>query len=47
MIIQGRKEQNQVVIKHKTTIYTAARYFAMKFGRKIVRAKTGNEMRGL
>ena len=34
MIIQERKEQNQAVIKHKTNIYTAARYFAMKIGRK-------------
>jgi len=30
MIIQGRKEQNQVVIKRKTKIYTAVRCFAMK-----------------
>ena len=43
MIIQGRKEQNQVVIKHKTKIYTAVRYFAMEIGLK----KKGNEMTGL
>ena len=30
MTIQGLKEQKQVVIKHKTTIYTEACYFAMK-----------------
>ena len=34
MIVQGRKEQKQVVIKHKTKIYTAVRYFAIKIGRK-------------
>ena len=37
MIIQGRKEQKQVDIEHKTkiyTIYTAVRYFAMKIERK-------------
>ena len=34
MIIRGRKEQKQVVIKHKTKIYTALRYFAMKIERK-------------
>ena len=34
MIMQGRKEQEQVVIKHKTKIYNAVRYFAMKVGRK-------------
>ena len=33
MIIQGWKEQKQVVIKHKTKIYIAVRYFAMKIGR--------------
>ena len=32
MIIQGRKEQKQVVIKQKTKIYTAVRYFAWKLG---------------
>ena len=30
MIVQGRKEQKQVVIEHRTKIYTAVRYFAMK-----------------
>ena len=34
MIMEGREEQKQVVIMHKTKIYTAARYFAMKIGRK-------------
>ena len=34
MIIQRQKEQKQVVIEHETEIYTAARYFAMKIGRK-------------
>ena len=34
MIIQGWKEQDQVVIKHKTKIYTAVRYFAMKIHHK-------------
>ena len=34
MIIQRRKEQKHVVIEHKTEIYTAVRYFAMKIGRK-------------
>ena len=34
MIIQGRKEQKQVVIDHKTKIFTAVLCFAMKFGRK-------------
>jgi len=34
MIIQGLKEQKQVVIKHKAKINTAVRYFAMKIGRK-------------
>ena len=34
MIIQGRNEQKQVVIEHKTEIYTAVRYFAMKIGRR-------------
>ena len=33
MIIQGRKEQIEAVIKHKTKIYTAVRYFSMKIGR--------------
>ena len=28
-----KKKQNQVAIKHKTKIYTAVRYFAMKIGR--------------
>ena len=28
--IQEWKEQKQIVIKHKTKIYTAERYFAMK-----------------
>ena len=34
MIMHERKEQEQVVIKHETKIYTAVRYFAMKIGRK-------------
>ena len=34
MIIQGRKEQIQVVIEHKAKIYSAVHYFAMKIGRK-------------
>ena len=34
MIIQGRKEQKLVVIKHKDKVYTAVRYFAIKIGRK-------------
>ena len=34
MIIQGGKEQNQAVVKHKTKLYTKACYFAMKIGRK-------------
>ena len=34
MTIQGRKEQTQVVIKHKTQMYIAVRYFAMKIERK-------------
>jgi len=34
MIIQGLKEQKQVAIEHNTKIYTKARYFAMKIGRK-------------
>ena len=34
MIIQGQKEQKQVAIKHKTKIYTAVCYFAMKIERK-------------
>ena len=33
MSFQGRKEQKQVVMKHKTKIYTEARhFFAMKIG---------------
>ena len=35
MIIQGRKEQKQAVIMHRTKIYTAVRYFAMKTGYKL------------
>ena len=35
MFIQGRKEQKQVVIKHKAKTYTAVLYFAMKIGRKL------------
>jgi len=35
MIIQGRKEQKQVVMKHKANIYTGIRYFAMKIGCKL------------
>ena len=34
MIIQGRKEQKQVVIEHKTKLCTAVSYFAMKIGCK-------------
>ena len=34
MIIQGRKEQKQIVLEHKAKIYTAVRYFAMKIGHK-------------
>ena len=34
MIIQGRKEQNQDVIEHKTETYTAVCYFAMENGHK-------------
>ena len=34
MIIQGWKEEKQVVIEPKTKIYTVVRYFAMKIGRK-------------
>jgi len=34
MIIKRRKEQKQVVIRHKTKMYTEARYSAMKIGRK-------------
>ena len=33
MIIQGGKEQKQVVIEHKTKTYAVVRYFAMKIGR--------------
>ena len=33
MIIQRQKEQKQVLIKLKTKIYIAVRYFAMKIGR--------------
>jgi len=32
--LQGWKEQKQVVIEHKTKIYTAVRHFAIKIGRK-------------
>ena len=34
MVIQGREEQKQVDIEHKTKTFTAVRYFAMKIGRK-------------
>ena len=39
MILQGRKEQERkeqerVVIKHNTKIYTAVRYIEMKIGNK-------------
>ena len=34
MIIQGWKEQEEVVIDHKAKTYTAVRYFAMKIRRK-------------
>ena len=34
LIIQGRKEHKQVVIRHKTKICTAVHYFAMKIGCK-------------
>ena len=47
MMIQGRKEQKQVLIKHKTKIYAAVRYFAMKIGRKYCTKRERNEMRGL
>ena len=30
MIIQGRKEQKQVAIKHKAKIYTEVYYFALE-----------------
>ena len=33
VIMQGRKEQKQVAIKHKTMIYTAVRYFALEIDR--------------
>ena len=32
MTIQRRKEQRQVVIKHKSKIYTKAYYFALEIG---------------
>jgi len=32
--IEGRKEQKQAVIKYKTEMYTAVRYFPMKIERK-------------
>ena len=35
MIILGWKEEEQVVLKHKTKLYTAVRYFAMKISRKL------------
>ena len=34
MSMQGRKEQEQVIIKDKTKTYTAVLYIAMKIGRK-------------
>ena len=34
MIIQRRKDQKEVFIKHKTKICTSVRYFAIKVGRK-------------
>ena len=34
MIIQGRKEQKQIVVEHTAKIYTAVRYLVMKIGRK-------------
>ena len=34
MIIQGQKEQWQVLIEHKTKTYTAVPYFAIAIGRK-------------
>ena len=34
MIIQLKKEQRQVVIKHKVKIYIKASYFALEIGRK-------------
>ena len=34
MTKQGRKEQKQVVVEHKTKIDTAACYFALEIGRK-------------
>ena len=45
MIIQGRKEQKQVVIEDKAKIYTEVRYFAMKSGRNCYKQR--NQMRGL
>jgi len=39
MILQGRKEQKQVVIKHKTKIYTKTHYFAIKIGREVLKKK--------
>ena len=34
MILRGRKRKQQVAIDHKTKIYTAVSYFAMKIGGK-------------
>ena len=34
MIIEGWKEQEQVVIKHRAKIYAEERYFAIKINRK-------------
>ena len=46
MSFQGRKEQKQVVMKHKAQIYTEACNFAMKMGINSAKNR-GNKMRGL
>ena len=33
IVIKRRKEHKQVVIRHKTKIYTEARHFGMNIGR--------------
>ena len=43
MIIQGRKEQRQFVIKHKTKIYATVRIFAITIGRR--KCKQTKEMK--
>ena len=35
MVIRRRKEQKQVFIQRRATIYTEARYFVMKIGLKL------------